>query len=88
MQAVHTVQSQNLLLIMGIVIVASSGVIVANLMVDILCAVLDLSGSADESRQRGTSWLQASLLRVPTGEYGRYVGHAGKLNYRPRKDLQ
>ncbi len=39
--AVHAIQSQDLPLIMGIVIVASTGVIVANLIVDILYAVLD-----------------------------------------------
>jgi len=39
--AVHAIQSQDLPLIMGIVIVASAGVIVANLIVDIFYAVLD-----------------------------------------------
>jgi peptide/nickel transport system permease protein len=39
--AVHAIQSQDLPLIMGIVIVASAGVIVANLVVDIFYAVLD-----------------------------------------------
>lgn len=39
--AVHAIQSQDLPLIMGIVIVASTGVIVANLIVDISYAVLD-----------------------------------------------
>ncbi|HTX81391.1 MAG TPA: ABC transporter permease [Streptosporangiaceae bacterium] len=39
--AVHAIQSQDLPLIMGIVIVASTGVIVANLIVDIFYAVLD-----------------------------------------------
>jgi peptide/nickel transport system permease protein len=39
--AVHAIQSQDLPLIMGIVIVASTGIIVANLIVDILYAVLD-----------------------------------------------
>ena len=39
--AVHAIYSQDLPLIMGIVIVASTGVIVANLIVDIFYAVLD-----------------------------------------------
>jgi len=39
--AVHAIQSQDLPLIMGIVIVASTGVIVANMLVDIGYAVLD-----------------------------------------------
>jgi peptide/nickel transport system permease protein len=39
--ALHAIQSQDLPLIMGIVIVASTGVIVANLIVDIFYAVLD-----------------------------------------------
>jgi peptide/nickel transport system permease protein len=39
--AIHAIQSQDLPLIMGIVIVASTGVIVANLIVDIFYAVLD-----------------------------------------------
>jgi peptide/nickel transport system permease protein len=39
--AVHAIQEQDLPLIMGIVIVASTGVIVANLLVDIFYAVLD-----------------------------------------------
>ncbi len=39
--AVHAIQSQDLPLIMGIVIVASTGVVVANLIVDIFYAVLD-----------------------------------------------
>lgn len=39
--AVHAIQSQDLPLIMGIVIIASAGVIVANLLVDIFYAVLD-----------------------------------------------
>jgi peptide/nickel transport system permease protein len=39
--AVHAIQSQDLPLIMGIVIVASSAVIVANMVVDIFYAVLD-----------------------------------------------
>jgi peptide/nickel transport system permease protein len=38
---VHAIQSQDLPLIMGIVIVASTGVIVANMIVDIFYAVLD-----------------------------------------------
>ena len=39
--AIRAIQSQDLPLIMGIVIVASTGIIVANLMVDIFYAVLD-----------------------------------------------
>ena len=39
--AVHAIQSQDLPLIMGIVIIASAGIIVANLLVDIFYAVLD-----------------------------------------------
>ncbi len=39
--ALHAIQSQDLPLIMGIVIIASTGVIVANLVVDIFYAVLD-----------------------------------------------
>ena len=39
--AIHAIQSQDLPLIMGITIVASTGVIVANLIVDIFYAVLD-----------------------------------------------
>jgi peptide/nickel transport system permease protein len=39
--AIHAIQSQDLPLIMGIVIVASTGVIVMNLLVDIFYAVLD-----------------------------------------------
>jgi peptide/nickel transport system permease protein len=39
--AIHAISSQDLPLIMGIVIVASTGVIVANLLVDIFYAVLD-----------------------------------------------
>jgi peptide/nickel transport system permease protein len=39
--AVHAIYSQDLPLIMGIVLVASTGVVVANLVVDILYAVLD-----------------------------------------------
>jgi peptide/nickel transport system permease protein len=39
--AVHAIQSQDLPLIMGIVLVASAGVVVANLVVDIFYAVLD-----------------------------------------------
>jgi peptide/nickel transport system permease protein len=39
--AIHAIQSQDLPLIMGIVIIASTGVIVANLVVDIFYAVLD-----------------------------------------------
>jgi peptide/nickel transport system permease protein len=39
--ALHAIQSQDLPLIMGIVIVASTGVIVMNLLVDIFYAVLD-----------------------------------------------
>jgi peptide/nickel transport system permease protein len=39
--AVHAISSQDLPLIMGIVFVASAGVVIANLVVDILYAVLD-----------------------------------------------
>ena len=39
--AVHAIESQDLPLIMGIVIVASAGVVIANLLVDIFYAVLD-----------------------------------------------
>jgi peptide/nickel transport system permease protein len=39
--AVHAIESQDLPLIMGIVIVASTGVVLANLLVDIFYAVLD-----------------------------------------------
>jgi peptide/nickel transport system permease protein len=39
--AIHAIESQDLPLIMGIVIIASAGVVVANLLVDIVYAVLD-----------------------------------------------
>jgi len=39
--AFHAIQEQDLPLIMGIVIVASAGIVVANLLVDIFYAVLD-----------------------------------------------
>jgi peptide/nickel transport system permease protein len=39
--AVHAIQNQDLPVIIGVVIVAAAGVVVANLIVDILYAVLD-----------------------------------------------
>jgi peptide/nickel transport system permease protein len=39
--AVHAIQEQDLPVIIGVVIVASAGVVVANLIVDLLYAVLD-----------------------------------------------